>query len=332
LARNIRMVEVAREAGVSLMTVSRVINHKQDVNPETRQRVLEVIHRLGYRPSGIARGLATRRTATLGLVVPDISNPFFSSLARGVEHIAYEGGYNVFLGNAEEDPQREWDVLLSLEDKHVDGVVLCSSRLDQARLKSVLSRQPAVVLVNRRLEAGVDHVLLDDEAGGRLATRHLLSRGHIQIGFLAGPAASYSARRREAGYRETLASAGVDFDPGWIQPCAPTVEGGQQGAARLLQARPELTALFCYNDLVAVGALQAAARLGRCVPQDLAVVGFDDILLAALVTPALTTCRVPLYELGSQAARSLLARIRGRPEACREVVLQPELVIRQSAP
>jgi LacI family transcriptional regulator len=332
LARNVRMVEVAREAGVSLMTVSRVINHKQDVNPKTRQRVLEVIQRLGYRPSGIARGLATRRTATLGLVVPDISNPFFSSVARGVEHVAYAGGYNVLLCNSEEDPEREWEVLLSLEDKHVDGVVLCSSRLEHARLKSVLSRHPAVVLVNRRLEAGVDHVLLDDEAGGGLVARHLLGCGHRRIGLLAGPAASYSARQREAGFRAALAMAGLFLEPAWIHACAPTVAGGQQGAAQLLQARPDLTALFCYNDLVAVGALQAAAGLERRVPQDLAVVGFDDILLAGLVTPALTTCRVPLYELGSQAARSLLARIQGCPGDCREIVLQPELIVRQSAP
>jgi LacI family transcriptional regulator len=326
------MVEVAQEAGVSLMTVSRVINHKQDVNPGTRQRVLEVIQRLGYRPSGIARSLATRRTATLGLVVPDIANPFFSSVARGVEHMAYAEGYNVLLCNAEEDPEREWEVLLSLEAKQVDGVVLCSSRLDNARLKTILGRQPAVVLVNRRLEGGVDHVILDDEAGGSLATRHLLSRGHRGIGFLAGPDASYSARQREAGYRGALASAGIELRPEWIQPCAPTVEGGQAGAAQILQTRPELTALFCYNDLVAVGALQAATGLGRRVPQDLAVVGFDDILLAGLVTPALTTCRAPLYELGGQAARALLARIRGCSGNCQEVVLQTELIVRQSAP
>jgi LacI family transcriptional regulator len=329
----VTMADVAREAGVSSMTVSRVINDKGDVSPETRQRVIEVIARLGYRPSGIARGLATRRTGTLGLVIPDVANPFFSDVARGAEHVAYAAGYNVFLCNTEEDPQRELAVLRSLEEKCVDGVVLCSSRLDDGALGEVVARHTCVVLVNRRLGGGgVRSVLVDDETGGRLATEHLLQAGHRAVGFLAGPAASHSGRERARGYRAAMAGAGLRHKEAWVRHCPPMVEGGHQGARALLTGHPALTALFCYNDLVAVGVLQACAELGRQVPGDLSVVGYDDIPLAALVTPPLTTCRVPRYELGAEAVRLLLNEIDGCHDGCEEIVLRPDLVIRASAP
>jgi len=327
------MADVAREAGVSLMTVSRVINNKGDVSPTTRQHVLEVVEQLGYRPSGIARGLATHRTGTLGLVVIDVANPFFADVARGAEQQAYAEGYNVFLCNTDEDPLREVAVLQSLEEKRVDGVVLCSSRLDESELQAALAPHPAAVLVNRRLEGnGAGSVLIDDETGGWMATQHLLHVGHQAIGFLAGPPASHSGRERAKGYRAALAAAGLSYNPTWTSHCSPVVQGGQETAGELLTTYPELTALFCYNDLVAVGALRACADLGRRVPDDLAIVGFDDISLAALVTPPLTTCRVPRHELGAQAMQLLLNQIDGCLEGYEEVVFRPELVIRASAP
>jgi len=329
----VTMSDVAREAGVSLMTVSRVVNDKGEISPATRQRVLAVIERLGYRPSGIARGLATRHTSTLGLVIPDVSNPFFSEVARGAEHVAYAEGYNVFLCNTEEDPERELAVLESLEEKRVDGVLLCSSRLDDGALRQAVAHHPAVVLVNRRLaNEAAGRVLVDDETGGRAAVQHLLQAGHRAVGFLAGPPTSHSGQERAKGYRAALAAAGLPYNPAWVRPCPPTVAGGLETTRHLLTACPELTALFCYNDLVAVGALQACAELGRAVPTDLAIVGFDDIPLAALVTPPLTTCHVPRYELGRQAMRLLLDRINGCTEECQEIVLRPELVVRASAP
>jgi LacI family transcriptional regulator len=329
----ITIADVAREAGVSSMTVSRVINDKGDVSPETRQHVLDVIERLGYRPSGIARGLATRRTGTLGLVIPDVSNPFFADVAHGAEQTAYAEGYNVFLCNTDENPQRELAVLHSLEEKRVDGLVVCSSRLSEDELLAVVAHHLSVVLVNRRVVGErVRSVLVDDERGGRLVTEHLLQASHRAIGLLAGPEVSHSGRQRTRGYRAALAAAGLPYYSDWIQPCAPVVEGGYQAARQLLETHPDLTALFCYNDLVAVGALQACAELGRRVPDDVAVAGYDDIPLAALVTPPLTTCRVPRYELGAEALRLLLAQIDGCAEDCDEIVLQPELVVRVSAP
>jgi LacI family transcriptional regulator len=336
MVRRLTIADVAREAGVSMMTVSRVINNKGAVSAATRQKVQDVIDRLNYRPSGIAHSLATRQTGTLGLVIPDVSNSFFADVARGAEHIAYAEGYNIFLCNTEEDPQRELTVMSSLEEKRVDGVVLIS-RLQSQQLSDALQHLPTTVLINRQPNktAGllaVGTVCLDDVAGGQLAVRHLLDRGHRAVGFLAGPVTSYSGQARTQGYLQSLLTAGAPFDPGWKRYCSPTVEGGQAAARALLAAHPQVTALFCFNDLVAVGALQVCAELGRRVPEDIAVVGYDDIPLAALVTPSLTTCRAPRYELGAEAVRLLLKQIREDVETGEEIVLQTQLVIRASAP
>jgi LacI family transcriptional regulator len=336
LANRITMSDVARRAGVSLMTVSRVINNKEDVKAETRQRVLEIIEDLDFRPSAIARSLATRKTRTIGLVIPDVTNPFFADITRGVEHLAYTEGYHVFLCNAEEDPQRELAVIESLEEKRVDGLILCSSRLDDEILASLLARLPAVVLINRHLagdtEDRFDAVSLDDEFGGRLITQHLIDGSHRQIGFLAGPTFSYSGQERLKGYRAAMNAAGLVIQPGWVANCSPTVTGGYQLTLDLLARHPQLTALFCYNDLVALGALQAGASINRKVPQDLAIAGYDDIPLAAIVSPPLTTCRVQRHELGVEAVKALIDRIKGCQDGCHEILMKPELIIRQSAP
>jgi LacI family transcriptional regulator len=327
------MADVAREAKVSVMTVSRVVNDKGEISPATRRRVLEVIERLGYRPSAIARGLATNRTGTLGLVVPDIANPFFSDIARGVEEKAYAAGYNVFLCSTYEDTDRETQVLQSLEEKRIDGLVLCSSRLEDNMLRRMLTGFPAVVLTNRWLDGyHADAVRVDSEVGGRLATDLLLEAGHSAIGFLTGPSTSVDGRLRVAGYRAALDGAGMRRDASLEQECASNVEGGRVAACEFLAHLPELTALLCYNDLVAIGALQACAELGLSVPSDLAIVGFDDIALAAWVSPPLTTCGSPRFELGVEATQLLLDRIEGGTGQSQEIVVQPELVVRSSAP
>jgi LacI family transcriptional regulator len=331
--QRVTMADVAREAGVSLMTVSRAINGKDGLSQATRDRIQAIIDRLGYRPSVIARSLVTDRTGTIGLVVIDNSNPFFSEVARGVEHEAYAQGYNVFLCNTEEDIEREQAVLRSLEEKRVDGVILCSPRSDEKVLQAALEQHAAAVLINRRLaDMRLGTVLVNDEQGGRVCTEHLLSRGHRAIGFLSGPSRSYSGQARARGYRATLEAAGITPCPDWTRPCLPVVESGCEATLALLTDQPQLTALFCYNDLSAVGALQACASLGRRVPDDLAIVGFDDIPLARLVTPPLTTCHVPLHDLGKQAMQLLLDHINGCGANCDDIVIEPKLCIRASAP
>jgi LacI family transcriptional regulator len=333
MATRVTMTDIARAAGVSLMTVSRVVNNKDDVSKGTRLRVQEVIDSLGYRPSGIARGLVTQHTSTLGLVVPDIDNPFFSGVVRGAENTAYAEGYSVFLGNTNEDPERELALLRSLDEKLVDGAILCSSRLDDESLVREISRFPTAVLISRQVHNdGTGVLVIDDEAGGRLATEHLLGSGHCRIGIISGPPISFSSQHRLAGYRAALQAAGLPINPAWVRHCKPVVENGYQAAVELLRDCPELTALVCHNDMVAFGALQACAELGRSVPQDVAVVGYDDVPMAALVSPPLTTIKVSPHAIGSQAMRMLLERIHEGGSAHARFVMPVEIVIRESAP
>jgi len=329
MTKRVTIADVAQATGVSMMTVSRVVNDSGPVSEATRQRVLNAIEEMGYRPSGLARSLATRRTGTIGLVVPDIANPFFAGVAKGVEQVAYAERYNVFLGNTSEDWDRELAMLQSLEEKRVDGLILCSSRLQDERLREALRWHPNAVLVNRQAH-GFGSVLMDDRAGAMMLVEHLLEGGRQRIGVLAGPLRSTSGQKRLQGYRLAMQQADRDWRESWVEYCPPSVEGGLDAAIVLLTAHPELDALLCYNDLVAVGALQAAANLGQVVPNDIAITGFDDIPLSALVTPSLTTCHVPVQDIGAQAMRHLLDRIGDCAQGCEEIILKPELVIRAS--
>ncbi len=329
--RRVTIDDVAKLAGVSYQTVSRVINNQPHVSPATKQRVQEVIAETGYRPSPIARSLVTARTATIGLVVPDISNPFFSAIARGVEQVAYTHGYSVLLCNTGEDASRELEVLHTLDERYVDGVIVCGLREDDAPLQQALAHFRAAVMVNRRFaDETVPAILVDDVLGGYLATQHLLQLGHTAIGFIAGPTTSYSGIKRLQGYEQALTEAGIERRDDWVHYCIPTVAGGEAAVHSLLANHPELSALFCYNDLIAVSALRACATVGRRIPEDLAVVGYDDIMLATLVSPPLTSCHVPRMELGNQAVSTLLNCINDEADRCGETVITPELVIRAS--
>ncbi|MBC7255670.1 MAG: LacI family DNA-binding transcriptional regulator [Chloroflexi bacterium] len=333
LKRPITIQDVAERAGVSRQTVSRAINNKGEIRAETRARVLAAARELGYRPSSIARGLKTRRTLTLGLVVPDIANPFFAEVVRGASERADAAGYSVLLCNTDENAEREWAILRMLESHRVDGLVLISSRLSEEMLAETIARWRPIVLVNRSPQEerpGVGWVLVDDAHGARRAVRHLLERGHRKIGFLAGVPTSRSGRERLRGYREALAEAGLSAPEGWVAPCAPTVEGGREATLALLNRHPELTALLAYNDLVAVGAQQACRTLGRDIPKDCALIGWDDILFAAYVSPPLTTMRMPKMEIGQRAMELLLTLLREPEEAPAPIVLETTLIVRET--
>lgn len=328
----ITIADVAREAGVSTQTVSRVINNKAEITATTRESVMKVIERMGYRPSGVARSLATNKTLAVGLVVPDIANPFFPEIARGAEDALREKGYEIFLCNTIEDPERETAVLSALEDKRVDGAIICSSRLPDEQLFPRLQRQQAVVLVNRPAPPEIaSSVCVDDASGTMQAVHHLLKTGCEVIGFLSGPLRSHSARQRAQGFEKALSATDRQPEPNLMVSCAPDNEGGYDAALSLLSERRDIDGLICYNDLVAVGALKACSELGLSVPGDVSIIGCDDIMVAGLISPALTTIRVSKYELGATAARLLLDRIAGHYEKS-EVVLEPELVVRESAP
>jgi LacI family transcriptional regulator len=330
--RRVTIKDVAREAEVSAQTVSRAINDKGEISPQTRERILRIAERLGYRPNRVARSLATRRTQNIGLVVPDVSNPFFAGVARGIEDAAQLSNYNVFLCNTDENVDRETHAIHSLEAQRVDGAILCSSRLSEQQLSKLAERYQPLVLVNRRIEhPQTGCVIVDDASGTAEAVRYLLQLGHRSIGLLAGPPASESGRLRMQGYRAAMREHANRVPSAWQEHCAPQVEGGHAAAQALLQRAPELTAILAYNDLVAVGALRACREMGCPVPDRLAIIGCDDVPLAALVYPALTTIHIPTYNLGQKAMGLLLEMMGnedGRPEP---IVISPHLVIRDSS-
>jgi LacI family transcriptional regulator len=328
----ITIADVAAAAGVSLMTVSRAMNDREGIHPETRERILKIAEKLGYHPSQIARGLVTHQTATLGLVMPDVANPFFAQIARGAEEIAYKNGYNLFLINTAEDLNREKNALNSLLEKEIDGAVLCSSRLSQIEMMPYLENLPATVLVNRTLEEPprVATFNVNDCRGTQQAVDYLIAHGRQTIALIAGPENSVSSKRRLNGYQRGLREQGLPCQEEQILHCSPTTLGGEEAALRLFAQLPHVDAVIAFNDLVAVGVLRACLQTHRSIPAQVAVIGADDIPLAALTNPSLTTLHVDQTALGEQAMTTLL-HLMYSEETAKRIVLEPKLTIRQSA-
>jgi LacI family transcriptional regulator len=318
------------------MTVSRVVNDRPGVGSDTRERVRDAIESLGYRPNIVARGLKAASSRSIGLLVPDVTNPYFPEIVRGAEDVVIQHGYTLLLTNVIEDTSRERQALQAFEDHMVDGVIACSPRLDNDELYPLLKRQRAAVLVNRRSDAAIaGSVRIDHELGARMLLRHLHQIGCRRPGILMGPAHSHAGRERLLGIEREASDLGLELARSRFVNCAPTVEGGAAAATELLTREKSIPrerstdALLCFNDLVAAGAMQALATLGVRVPHDVAVTGYDDIVFARMFTPALTTVRAPTYELGQQAATMLLDRMQGRGHGI-DIVLQPELRVRDS--
>jgi LacI family transcriptional regulator len=323
--------DVARAAGVSTMTVSRAMSGRPGLGPETKERVLGAAARLGYRPSKVARALASRRSSSLGIILPDIANPFFSILAKAAIDSARLSSRSVFVMNTDENPARELAAIEELRSEQIDGIVVAGSRMSEARLREALSPFWAAVLVNRDL-AGPRRgsVSIDDRGGASEEVAYLVARGRRRIGLLAGPRASTSARRRLSGYRDGLARSGFAFVPDIIERCVPTIEGGAEATRALIAREPRVDAIVAYNDIAAIGSLRALEELGVSVPADVAVMGTDDIPYAALVRPSLTTVGADIPRLGASAVSLLLAL--GEGGSVEEPPPQsPRLVLRESA-
>jgi len=324
--------QVAARAGVSIKTVSRVINGSVYVSEAARRRVARAIAQLNYRPNALARGLVTGRSRSIGLVIADIANPFFPPMVRAIEDAAAARGYNVILCDTDEDADRERGAISVLLERKVDGLILSASRVPEAFLRQLAVDRVPLVVVNRVVRhPRIAAVLVDSVAGGRLATEHLLAMGHRRIAYLAGPCASFSNRSRLRGYRQALARAGLPFDPDLVAGGATSLAAGREAMRVLLGLDRPPTAVFAFDDLMALGALEELRRRGLRVPGDVAIVGFDDIDLAAFVDPPLTTVAQPKVEMGRLAATRLLDMVEGKSSAARRIVtLAPQLVVRHS--
>lgn len=324
------MREVAAAAGVSTATVSRVANGAAGVDPALARRVRTVIEEMGYRPNLVARGLRKQATRLLALVIPDIENAFFTSLCRGVEDVARRENYSVMLCNTDEDPKKEASYLEVLAAHSVSGVIISAAAVT-SDLSAVTDQGIAVVGVGRRLGPEFDCVRTDSEGGARQATRHLLSFGAERVACITGPEDVVTSEERLEGYRQAIEMSGRAVDEDLIVRANFREDGAYRAMNQLLDLDSPPDGVFVANNRMTIGALRACRERGVAIPEQLSLVGFDDLPWADLTTPSITTMRQPTYELGSAAARLLLERIGGEQGPGREMVFQPELAARQSS-
>ncbi|MCL2550590.1 MAG: LacI family transcriptional regulator [Actinomycetia bacterium] len=328
----VSITDVAKRAGVSTTTVSYVFSGHRHVAQKTREHVLEIVREMGYEPNQLARGLRTRRSHTIALIIPDITNPFYTSLARGLQDVVAADGYQVFVCNTDGDHASEQAALKQMVARSVDAVAFAgyfNHRRDVAPL--VANGTPVVLVGAGTPGAGVDVLSTDDVAAGELATQHLLHRGHRRIAFITGPEREGPPADRVAGYRKALAEADARYRKAYVARTSFSRAGGAEAMGRLLDLPQPPKAVICTNDMVAIGAIDTARSRGLRIPDDVAVMGFDDIEAAALISPALTTVSVRPHEQGQGVGRLLLQRLED-PDAVRQRVLYaPAVVARDSA-
>ena len=324
--------DVAKRAGVAPVTVSRVINNAENVSPATRARVQQAIDALGYVPSGVAQSLRSKRTRSLALVVPDITNAFWTTVARGVEDAAQSHGYSVFLCNTDEDLAKQLRYLDVVISQRVDGVLIAPYDSDKANLGKLPARNIPTVIIDRHIEGwNVDTVTGDSISGARALTQHLIGLGHSRIAMITGAAETSTAADRVAGYQFALAEAGLPFDPHLIKYGEFRADSGERLTHEVLNEEPPPTAIFAANNAIAMGVVDALEQRGLRTPQDIALVVFDDLPNTSHFFPFFTVAVQPAYEIGVNAAQLLLSRLEAEVSLQpRHVVLPTRLIIRHS--
>ena len=323
--------DVARKAGVAPMTVSRVINQSGYASADVRARVLAAVEELGYMPNTLARSLRIRRILTLALILTDITNPFFTTLARGVEDAASKAGYTVLFGNTDESEEKEMHYLETILQKQVDGILLVPAGGSALSVELIRHHKTPLVLLDRYVAGeAVDVVRCDSEDGAYRLTRLLLDLGHRQIDLLNGPVSVSTAVERAAGFCRAMRESGVAVPE--VHYGAFTQDSGYAMSVQALSKQPRPTALIAANNFLAIGALKAIRDASLEVPDEVAMVAFDDLPAAMVVDPFLTAAVQPAYEMGRRAAELLLARLEGTEAGPAQEILMPvELVVRHSS-
>ena len=329
----VTLSDVAKQAGVSIATVSYVMNERGGVGEQTRANVLRIADELGFRLNRVASGLRTGRTQVLGLVLADITNPFYPEIAGGVIQAAAEAGFQVFLSHGGTEGGLDGEIVRALCD-HQCGALIFTSLVvsDGPLLSEVVPPDVPIVQTVRRIPGiRADFVGIDDRAGAREEAQHILDLGHRDIAILAGPSASSASSERTAGYREALAEAGIELSPESVLECSLTADAGYRAAQQLLEPGPHLpTAVLCGNDLIALGAVDAFLAHGLSVPEDVSVAGYDDIWFASSRLVQLTTVRQPRHEMGRAAVSLALERLADPDLPPRDVIMEHGLVVRRT--
>jgi LacI family transcriptional regulator len=323
--------DVAKKAGVSVSTVSRVLNGYPHVDNVVRARVREVIQELDYQPNRVAQRLRAATSQLVGVIVSDIVNPFFIHAIRGIEHVFFQEDLSVLIGNADSDSQREEMFIRLMRREGASGLILAPTREDSPAVAEIVEARLPVVVIDRSMSnVAVDTVLTNNYKGAALAVEHLISLGHQRIGIISGPQHLTSGRERYRSYRHTLEQAGLPYFPNLVCFGDYRQSSGYELTSELLNLPEPPTALFVANNLMTIGALNAIHEMGRAIPDDIAVIGFDDLDWAVSLNPPLTTVQQPVFEIGVQAAHLLMERIIQPDQPARTIVLEPQLTIRAS--
>ncbi|CAH8236618.1 DNA-binding transcriptional dual regulator RbsR [Vibrio aestuarianus] len=326
------MKDIARLAGVSTSTVSHVINKSRFVSEDIAERVNKAAQDLNYAPSALARSLKMNRTRTIGMLVTTSTNPFFGEVVKGVERSCYHKGYNLILCNTEGDNERMKTSINTLLQKRVDGLLLMCSTLEGERIE-VFDRYPdipVVVMDWGPMLFASDKIQDNSLSGGYIATNYLIECGHKEIGCITGPLIRHQAQMRYEGYKRAVLEAGLEINPQWIVESDFECEGGYEAFNRMLEKGPLPSSIFVSNDMMAMGVLNAAHEKGIRIPEDVSIMGYDDIHIARFMSPALTTVHQPKYRLGKVAVETLLKKLEKETLEPQVVQLDPTLVVRKS--
>jgi len=329
----ITIKEIAKLANVSTATVSKVVNHKDDnISEATRQRVLDVIEEHNYVPNRIASSMITKKTHTIGLIIPDITNPFFPEVARGVEDYANKAGYQVVLCNSDNEPRKEVAYIAMLQEQMVDGIIFTSSSLRKKVSKEFIRMQIPVITVDREIEdlQTRGKITVDNITGAYKGVCYMIERGYKKILHLSGPLTSKPSMDRLDGYKKALEENAIVFDLSLFYEGNYTSEWGYLGVKTAIHDHVDFDGIFCGNDMIAIGAIKGLKECGLRVPEDIGILGFDNIYIASVVTPNLTTISQPNYQMGYKAAEMLIHMIKYPMTPVSGVELKTELIIRES--
>jgi len=322
--------DVAKAAGVSVATVSRVLNNHPSVSEKTRKKVQKVIEELNYQPNLLGRNLRRSETKMILVLLQNIANPFYSKVIKGIEDVGHRNGYYITICNTDSDPDKENVYLKLLKNRLVDGVIFLAPIISDEELTEIGKNYSVVQCCEYKELAEVSSVSIDNEAAAYKATQHLINQGHKRIGMINGISGFISETLREKGYKRALQEAGIQIDPGLIIKESYGYKGGQRAAKYFLSIEKRPTAIFAVSDIIAIGAIKEIKDNGLSVPDDIAVVGFDDTGIASMYDPPLTTVAQPRYDLGRVAMEIMLERIKNNEAESRRVFLEHNLIIRES--